>query len=55
MKRIKFKVYPREEGITHVFQAPCIVQEHGEEIISKDELLLADIKKISNSKYVNNR
>jgi hypothetical protein len=44
---IKFKVYPREEGIIHVFQAPCIVQEPREERNSKHELLLADIRNFS--------
>ncbi len=54
MKGIKFKVYLSEEGIIHVFQPPCIVQEHGEEINSRDKLLLANIINFSNPKYVNN-
>ncbi len=55
MKGIKFKVYPKEEGIIHAFQAPYIIQEHGEEKNSKDELLLVDTKKISSLTCVNSR
>jgi hypothetical protein len=35
-------VYPREGGI-HVFQTPFTIQEHGEKINPRDELLLVDL------------
>jgi hypothetical protein len=42
MKGIESKVYPRKWGI-HGFQAPYIVQEHGEEGNPRDKLLLANL------------
>jgi hypothetical protein len=55
MKGIKFKVYPKEEGIIHVFQAPYIVQEHGEERLRKGRSAIGKHYIFSNPKYVNNR
>jgi hypothetical protein len=47
VKGIRFGVYPRERGI-HTFQAPLIVQEHGDDRNPRDELLLADLGNSSN-------
>jgi hypothetical protein len=54
MKGIEFDVYPREGGI-HVFQAPSIIQEHGEERNPRDKLLLAKPINSSSPKFVNSR
>ncbi len=39
---IKFEVYPKEGGI-HVFQAPYVVEEHGEKRNPGDKLLLMNL------------
>jgi hypothetical protein len=40
LRGIKSEVYPRKGGI-HVFQTQFTIQEHGEKINPRDELLLA--------------
>ncbi len=42
MMGIKFEVYPKEGGI-HVFQAPYVVEEHGEKRNPGDKLLLMNL------------
>jgi hypothetical protein len=50
---IKFEIHPRK-GDIHVFQMPFVVQEHQEERNPRDEVLLADPRNFSSSKFVNN-
>jgi hypothetical protein len=42
VRGIKFEVNPKEGGI-HAFQAPYVVEEHGEEKNPRDELLLVNL------------
>jgi hypothetical protein len=48
----RHEVYLRKGGI-HVFQAPSIVQEHGEEINPRDKLLLENPKNSSSLESMN--
>jgi hypothetical protein len=52
MRGIKLEIYPKERGI-HAFQAPYTIQKHGDKKNPHDELLLADLKKISSPRFVN--
>jgi len=54
IRGIWFKVYPKERSI-HVFQAPLIVQEHGDDKNPKDELLLANLGNSSSPKSMHSR
>jgi hypothetical protein len=45
LRGIGFKIYPREGGI-HVLQTSFTIQEHGEKINPRDELLLVDTLEI---------
>ncbi len=54
IRGIKFKVYPRERTI-HLFQAPLIIQKHGNDKNPRDELLLENPQKNSSPKHMHSR
>jgi hypothetical protein len=47
-------MYTQEKGGIHDFQAPFIVQEHGEETNPRDEMLLENPTNSSSPKSMNN-
>jgi hypothetical protein len=49
-----FEIYPRERGI-HTFQAPLIIQEHGDDKNLMDKLLLVNLINSSSPKYVHSQ
>jgi hypothetical protein len=51
MRGIMFEIYPKKKGI-HTFQAPLIIQEHGDNKNLKDKLLLVNLTNSSSPKYV---
>ncbi len=54
MRGIRFEVYPKKGGI-HAFQAPYVVQEHGEKRNPRDKLLLVILGNSLSPKSITSR